>query len=140
MPETNTNWAIPQQREGFTTMLHCTWRNTEYQTSWALEDFLSSYQPGGTATVTCDNWVSRIIARGEDPMGLGLWSYVTLRGKGMAKITIVTAYNSNPTPGDTTAFQQQQRLLSSYTGTTTNRWLHTHTVSSSWICNCRWST
>ncbi len=112
MPETNTNWDLPQQRECFTQMLHRTWKTTVYQTSRAPESFLSSYQPGGTATITCDNWVSRLVDRGADPMGLGRWSFVTLRGKGVAKITIITAYNPSPTQGDTTNFQQQQRLLS----------------------------
>ncbi len=45
-------------------------------------------------------------------MELGRWSYITLRGKGTRLITVITAYNASPTRGDTTFFQQQQRLLS----------------------------
>jgi hypothetical protein len=54
------------------------------------------------------------MSRGEDPMGLGRWSYIILRGKGSKKIAIITAYNVSPSRGDTTANQQQTRLLSSY--------------------------
>ncbi len=52
------------------------------------------------------------MAKGEDPIGLGRWSYITLRGKGTKLITVITAYNASLTKGDTTFFQHQQRLLS----------------------------
>jgi hypothetical protein len=73
---------------------------------------MSTYQPGGTATVICENWTSRVIDRGEDPLGLGRWTFVTLRGKGSKKLTVVTAYNSTLSTGDNTYFQQQNRVLS----------------------------
>jgi hypothetical protein len=60
----------------------------------------------------CDNWVSRVISKGEDPYGLGRWSYVTLRSKEATKITIITAYNATPSPGEGTYYHQQVRLLS----------------------------
>jgi hypothetical protein len=83
-----------------------------YVTSKSPEEFLSNSQPGGTATVICENWTSRVIDRGKDPLGLGRWSYVTLRGKGTTKETVVTAYNATTSSGDTSNFQQQQRVLS----------------------------
>jgi hypothetical protein len=53
--------------------------------------------------------------KGEDPMGLGRWSYITLRGKGTKRVVIVTAYNvcttHNSNSGDTTAYKQQHRIL-----------------------------
>jgi hypothetical protein len=45
-------------------------------------------------------------------MGLGRWSYVTLRGKGSTKVMIITAYNASYNMGDTTNYRQQQRTLS----------------------------
>jgi len=53
-----------------------------------------------------------VIDRGEDPLGLGRWTFVTLRGKGSKKLTVVTAYNSTLSTGDNTYFQQQNRVLS----------------------------
>jgi hypothetical protein len=51
--------------------------------------------------------------KGEDPIGLGRWSYVTLRGKGSSKVTVITAYNASCNTGDTTNYCQQQCTLSS---------------------------
>ncbi len=99
-------------RVTFANLLRSTWRNSTFSPSQPPEEFLSSRQPGGTATVICDNWTSRVIDRGEDHLGLGRWSYITLRGKGSAKVTIVSAYNSTPSSGETTNFQQQHRTLS----------------------------
>lgn len=55
---------------------------------------------------------SRLVAKGEDPFGLGRWSYVTLRGKNTTKVTIVTAYNATTSAGDCTYYHQQLRVLS----------------------------
>lgn len=112
LPETNVNWDMPTLRSTFSHLCHTTWRNSTYSASKPPEEFLSSRQPGGTATVVCDNWTSRVIDRGEDPLGLGRWSYVSLRGKGTTKVSIVSAYNATSSHGDTTNFQQQQRVLS----------------------------
>jgi hypothetical protein len=112
LPETNTNWDQAGQHTIPHTMLHRTWKNSSSQTSRVPENFLSQYQPGGTATVVCDNWLSRIIQKGEDPMRLGRWTYMTLKGKGPGLITIITGYNTSPSQGETTFFQQQHCLLS----------------------------
>jgi hypothetical protein len=82
------------------------------QSSHTPDLFLSHHQPGGTLTAICENWVSRVICKREDPFGLGRWSYVTLRGVGSAKITVVTAYNACVSAGYTTFYHQQLRVLS----------------------------
>jgi len=56
-------------------------------------------------------WVSRLIDKGEDRVGLSRWSYVTLHGKGDRKVTFVTTYNASYTSGETTNFCQQQLVL-----------------------------
>jgi hypothetical protein len=112
MPETNTDWELPHLRSSFSTILRKTWRNSMYVSSKSPEEFLLNSQPGGTATVICENWTSHVIDRGEDPLGLGRWSYVTLHGKGTTKVTVVTAYNATTSSVDTTNFQQQQHVLS----------------------------
>jgi len=112
LPETNVNWNLPHQRDMFSGLLQKTWRNSAFSASPPPEEFLSGHQPGGTATVICDNWTSMLIERGEDPLGVGRWSYIMLHGKGAAKITIVMAYNATQSYGDTTNFQQQYRVLS----------------------------
>jgi len=67
---------------------------------------------GGTLTAICGCWVSCVFAKGEDPFGLGRWSYVTMRGKASTKITIITAYNATPSQGDQAYYHQQMRVLS----------------------------
>ncbi len=94
LQETNVNWNLPHQRDMFSGLLQKTWRNSAFSASPPPEEFLSGHQSGGKATVICDNWTSWLLERSEDPLGLGRWSYLTLRGKGAVKITIVTAYNA----------------------------------------------
>ncbi len=116
LPETNTNWSSREHVGMFNGMLKRTWDNVTTSTSRAVEPFLSSYQPGGTATIVCNNWTSRIIGRGEDPLGLGRWSYVTLRGRGTTQVVVITAYNVSQRyemeRGERTAYKQQHRILS----------------------------
>ncbi len=116
LPETNLNWEAHDSVGILNTMIRKTWQHVTTTYSRAMEPFISSYQPGGTATLVCDNWTSRVIGKGEDPHGLGRWSYITLRGKGTTKITIVTAYQVSQKyhleHGERTAYKQQYRLLS----------------------------
>jgi hypothetical protein len=111
-PETNTNWNQEGQFSTLQGIFRGIWTASAIQTSQTPDPFLSAYKPGGTLTAVCDNWVSRIIGKGEDPFGLGRWSYVTLRGKVGCKVTIITAYNATPSPGDSTYYHQQHRVLS----------------------------
>jgi hypothetical protein len=89
LPKTNVNWKRPDQFMAFKSAVHRTWMNSVITVSRSPEDFLSNYQPGGTATIVCNNWISRVTNKGEDHMGLGRWSYVTLRGIGSKKVTII---------------------------------------------------
>jgi hypothetical protein len=71
LPETNVNWNRPDQYTTCKSTLHQIWTNSVVAVSHSPEDFLSQFQPGGTSTIICDNWVSRILDKGEDPIGLG---------------------------------------------------------------------
>lgn len=93
-PETKTNWNQEGQVGTLHKLFRNVWQTSVLQPSQTPDPFLSAHQPEGTLTAICDNWVSRVFAKGEDPYGLGRWSYVTLRGKASGKITIVTAYNA----------------------------------------------
>jgi hypothetical protein len=115
LPETNVHWALPSTRTSFRGMLKRMWPHVTISTSESAEPFLSTYKPGGTATVVCDKWTSRVMETGEDTYGLGRWSYVILRGKGTTKVAVITAYNvsqkSHIIHGEKTAYKQQLRLL-----------------------------
>jgi hypothetical protein len=102
LPETNVNWNLPDQCQLFHNALQKTWLNSSSSISRSPEDFLLQFQPGGTATIICDNWISRILEKGEDHKALGRWFCVTLREEGQRKIVFITAYNASYNTGDTT--------------------------------------
>jgi hypothetical protein len=59
--------------------------------------------------------VSRIISKGSDPLGLGRWSYILLKGNSGGKIAAVTAYKvckaQTSSLGEKTASMQQYRTI-----------------------------
>jgi hypothetical protein len=39
--------------------------------------------------MACDHWTSRVIEKGEDPYGLGQWSFLVLCGRSDIRLVIV---------------------------------------------------
>jgi hypothetical protein len=117
LPETNTNWTLLSSQSQLARITRPIWKNSSTQTSHINENFESIYEPGGTLTMICENWASRIVEKGSDPFGLGRWSYFILQRKGDIRIAIVTAYQvcsaTLSSLGPTTYTMQQYRKLSS---------------------------
>jgi hypothetical protein len=115
LAETNLNWHHTHQKISLRRCLQRNWSSSRFQPSIPSEQFLGTYQPGGTATIVVDRWTSRIITTGMDPHNLGRWSYIILRGKSDSTICIITAYRVCKVKytGPKTAYQQQKRQLSS---------------------------
>jgi hypothetical protein len=94
-----------------------TWQFSALSSSQAAEQFTSYFQPGGSLTAVVDHWTSRVLSKGQDPYGLGRWSYITLRGKLSSKVTIITAYRvsqkSLSSAGPKSAYIQQYRAIQS---------------------------
>ncbi len=108
--ETNIAWDTPQERIATSALRH-------FQTRPTIATSISS-EPGathgGTAIGTWGAWSGRVIAKGQDPSGLGRWSYITMIGKGQVKNTFVSAYRvclQRPDSSRDTAYAQQYRLL-----------------------------
>ena len=127
LAETNVNWSNSQIYQTCKDLSKKIWHHSTFTTSHAKEyypdvptvykdSFKGSKKPGGTLTMLCNNWTSRVLGRGSDPYGLGHWTYFTLRGKANTKIVLVTAYRvctqSISTAGPTTSTAQQSRVLS----------------------------
>jgi hypothetical protein len=112
--ETKLNWSDTVSHS-IHKWFRRTWQFSSLSYSQATERFSSYYQPGGTLTAIVDKWTSRVISKGQDPYGLGRWSYVTLQGKQSSKVTIITAYRvSQKTPsssGPKSAYMQQYRAI-----------------------------
>ena len=73
------------------------------------------YKPGGTLTVYDGNWSGRI-TRGVDPHKLGRWSFITILGRNLRKLTIITGYRvyrgqSNSNVGMSTTYMQQETII-----------------------------
>ncbi len=117
LPETNTNWTLLSSIAQLGRITRPIWNNSSTQTSQINDGFDGIYQPGGTLTMICENWASRIIEKGSDPFGLGRWSYFVLQRKGDVRIAIITAYQvctaAISSLGPTTYAMQQYRKLSS---------------------------
>jgi len=90
-----------------------TWQSSVNQSSQIEEGFSSYHQPGGTLTAVVGQWASRVLFKGQDPFGLGRWSYITLRGKGGKLVTFILAYRvsqkHSSSVGMKTAYMQQYR-------------------------------
>ncbi len=116
LPETNTNWSLPSSHSQLYRIIRPIWQSSNIQTSHINDAFTGTYQPGGTLTMICNNWSSRILEKGSDPFGLVRWSYFILQGKGKVKIAIITAYQvcsgAISSLGTTTFATQQYRRLS----------------------------
>jgi hypothetical protein len=118
LPETNVNWSHYQSQKILRCNLKNIFQSSSFQTSHTPEQFHSLYQPGGTITIALNRWTSRILHKGEDPYGLGRWSYMIMRGRGTMKLAVITGYRVCETTassaGVKTAFMQQHRALSDH--------------------------
>jgi hypothetical protein len=112
--ETKLNWS---GSVAYTTQkwFSQTWQFSSLSSSQAAERFSNYFQPSGSLMAVVDHWTSRVIGKGQDPYGLGRWSFTTLWGKNSTKITVITAYRvtqKNPSSaGPKTAFMQQYRAI-----------------------------
>jgi hypothetical protein len=70
----------------------------------------SNYKPGGTMTTVTGKWQSRVSEHGQDPCGLGRWTYQKISSK-KKSIVIITAYHPCKSQGPSTAWMQQWVLL-----------------------------
>jgi hypothetical protein len=72
------------------------------------------YLPGGTGLIMIGTTIGRIEPKGQGGDKMGRWSYVHLRRKNTAPITIISAYQVNKNPTNTignTAWHQQRLHL-----------------------------
>jgi hypothetical protein len=78
--------------------------------SESSRSFDTSYKPGGTMTTITGKWQARISEHGQDPRGLGRWSYQKISSK-RKSIIFVTAYRPCVSQGPSTSWMQQWILL-----------------------------
>lgn len=78
------------------------------------DNFLGSYQVGGTISMSTKGFVGRIIPEdcGSDPLGLGRFSWHRIREKGGLTLRVLTFYRPcTPGQGTGSAYGQQLRFF-----------------------------
>ena len=95
LAETNLDWKHSEIRHNFREKVHQYWDNTSIATSSSDLRTKSPHQQGGTATIVRNPW-SGPATMAADTSGLGRWTEATINGKQDRKVTIITAYRSNP--------------------------------------------
>ena len=91
-------------------------RSTITSTTTSDIPFTSHYKPGGTLCTAVGQWASHVADTGQDPHGLGRWSYILLRTRNERGLIIATAYRvcqnaRGEQAGPITAYTQQRTLL-----------------------------
>ena len=112
--ETNADWRKVPKRYTIWDQCKEWFENTPITASNNIHDrHKSQYQPGGTATITQGDLALQIMETGYDPLRLGRWSWILIRGKNNIKLRIVSVYRAKkPTEeGPRRAYAQQQQAL-----------------------------
>jgi len=92
--ETNVNWnpAILQQIQQI--LLKASPQRAKIVVSQSQEQSLANYKPRGTSTIVIGPRTTHTRMDGQDPHGLGRWSYLEFEGRNDKRIIFVTGYRS----------------------------------------------
>jgi hypothetical protein len=120
LAETNSNWKNGLIRENFRNQMFKNWENCKYRTSTSNWKSNSLNKPGGTITMATNRWSGRASMSGEDPWGLGRFSYIGTEGKKIdkkqRKLMFITLYRvcdkqTTKKSGAATIYRQEWNLL-----------------------------
>ena len=91
LTETNVHWRRNYIILKFKILLKkvCPNKKITYSTSETKTTWNSDCNPGGTTTISVNNLSSSIIAKSEDPSGMGRWITLTVLGKNNKRTTII---------------------------------------------------
>jgi hypothetical protein len=93
--KTKLNWQNKQARRSCECISKRYHNQAKFVTSSAIaQNNDHIFQPGGTAMIVGDPYMSRVCKEHTDDE-LGRWSAITLKGKREKKVTIITAYQVN---------------------------------------------
>jgi len=116
--EPNRNFDTPQQPDEYVTTMRKASKHQQTALASAKLGWTRNRQPGGTAISVRNKWATRYLSQGADAMGR--WSYITLTGKGITKITFIVAYRvcdgPNVAPITSKTIRAQQDWMFNTTG------------------------
>ena len=81
LSETATAWENTGVRNAIAGEFKRTDAYTTVTGSTSMTKSFSVVKPGGTAIISDGNWSNRTMKRGQDPSGMGRWSFITIEGK-----------------------------------------------------------
>ena len=115
MPEMNNKWDECRMEDRLETRTEGWFESRSIRTSYFRHEPTSErWQPGGTSVWSINSFSHRIKSQGEDPSGLGRWSWVSYQGRGDSAMRVVCAYRPvKNLSGPRTVWQQQKSFLRS---------------------------
>ena len=108
--EVNLAWHCLPETSHFSQITRHRFRSTASKVACYQDRTLtSSFQRGGVAILVRDSHTGRVCGTGADPMGLGRWAWMRLRGHHGSHLRIFSAYRPVPNPRDVGSVWNQQR-------------------------------
>ena len=117
LTETNVHWERSHVYHKFRQTLKEAWPKSKisFCTSESNIKWNSDSKPGGTAMFALNNISSAVLQKGQDPSGMGRWTFITILGKNNTRTSIFTMYRpckgNIATIGDTTIIKQQWLVM-----------------------------
>jgi len=105
--ELNTCWDLLPPDQRLPNRTKGWWENLHWSLSHNHNDSHSSiYQPGGTGIVVINALSHCTLKPGDDPLGLGHWCWVLLRGQNSHNVWIISMYCPCKADGALSMYQQ----------------------------------
>lgn len=115
LAEMNRCWHLLKDQDKWKARTRGWWESAHHKLSYNKQDneLATAFQPGGTAIISTNTFCHRIIKSGQDPKGLGRWTWTLYRGRQNIKLRVISMYRpcKPNVPGPNTAFSQQQRFF-----------------------------
>ena len=115
LAETNLHWKMLHNTATLYSRLRQKWKYFKSVTSHNMHAKLGKTQRGGTCMATVGQAAYRHYSHGEDPSGLGRWTWMEFRGRDEHATRVYTAYRPGGKPSSdserTTVYHQHKRYL-----------------------------
>ncbi len=111
--ELGTCWDLVEYPRRLPQLTRGWWEAVQWSLSYnRLEKHSTIVQPGGTGIAVFNKLAHHAQKAGDDPTGLGRWSWVRLKGQGARITWIIALYRPCRSDGPLSTYQQHCRALS----------------------------
>jgi len=107
LTQLNMTWDCLHYNEWLQAKTRGWWEANQWSISQNKQDAHGDkFQSGGTAVLVVNKMSHKTTKPGDDPTGLGRWSWVRLRGKENHFLRVVLVYHPCKSDGHLTTYQQ----------------------------------